>query len=79
MNKYGLNFISDENLFEHVKNTVKGYRFDIDLKKFNNNLIDPIKLTFDAGIYGKNIQEVVELEVIRQIDKSNTNLIGYFH
>jgi hypothetical protein len=58
---------------------VNGYRFDINLEKFNKNLIDPIKLTFDAGIYGKNIQEVVESEVIRQIDKSNTNLIGYFH
>ncbi|CAC9628887.1 type II site-specific deoxyribonuclease (Sau96I-li(EC:3.1.21.4) [uncultured Gammaproteobacteria bacterium] len=79
MGKYNLNFISDKNLFNHVKNTVNGYRFDINLEKFNKNLIDPIKLTFDAGIYGKNIQEVVESEVIRQIDKSNTNLIGYFH
>ncbi len=79
MEKYGLNFISDEDLFNHVKNTVNGYRFDIDLEKFNKNLIDPIKLTFDTGIYGKDIQNVVESEVIRQIDKSNTNLIGYFH
>ena len=79
MKKYNIGFISDENLFNHVKNTVTGYRFDIDLKKFNNNLIDPIKLTFDASIYGKSVHNVVESEVIRQIDKSNTNLIGYFH
>ncbi|MBT4176988.1 Eco47II family restriction endonuclease [Candidatus Woesearchaeota archaeon] len=79
LKKYELDFISDEDLFNHVKNTVNGYRFEIDLEKFNKNLIDPIKLTFDAGIYGKNIHDVVESEVIRQIDKSNTNLIGYFH
>lgn len=79
MKKYKLNFISDKDIFNHVKNTVSGYRFDINLIKFNKNLIDPIKLTFDSGIYGKNIEDVVESEVIRQIDKSNTNLIGYFH
>lgn len=79
MKKYDLGFISDNDFFNHVKNTVDGYRFDIDLIKFNKNLIDPIKLTFDSGIYGKDINAVVESEVIRQIDKSNTNLIGYFH
>lgn len=79
MGKYGLGFISDKDLFKHVKDTVEGYRFDIDLEKFNKNLVDPIKLTFDTGIYEKSIQDVVESEVIRQMDKSNTNLIGYFH
>ncbi|PHS42365.1 MAG: hypothetical protein COB07_01085 [Sulfurovum sp.] len=34
-NVYNLNFISDENLFSHVKETVEKYRFTIDLKKFN--------------------------------------------
>lgn len=72
MGKYGLGFISDKDLFKHVKDTVEGYRFDIDLEKFNKNLVDPIKLTFDTGIYEKSIQDVVESEVIRQMDKSNT-------
>jgi len=49
------------------------------LKKFNKNLIDPIKLTFDSKIYGKSLEETIELEIIRQMDKSNTNHIGYFH
>ena len=48
MKKYNLGFISDEDLFHHVKETVEKYRFKIDLKKFNKNLIDPIKLTFTA-------------------------------
>ena len=76
---YNLGFISDENLFNHVKETVEKYRFQIDLKKFNKNLIDPIKLTFDSKVYNKSIEETIEDEIIRQIDKSNTNHIGYFH
>lgn len=76
---YGLDFISNENLYAQVKETVLKYRFDIDLSKFNKNLIDPIKLTFDSKIYNKTIEETVEDEIIRQIDKSNTNEIWYFH
>jgi hypothetical protein len=79
MQHYNLGFISDEDLFFHVKETVEKYRFNIDLKKFNKNLIDPIKLTFDSRIYGKSLEETIELEIIRQMDKSNTNHIGYFH
>lgn len=79
MSKYGLNFISDTDFFNHVKETVKKYRFQIDLKKFNKNLIDPIKLTFDSTVYNKQINNVIENEIIRQMDKSNTNHIGYFH
>lgn len=79
MSKYGLNFISDTDFFNHVKDTVKKYRFQIDLRKFNKNLIDPIKLTFDSTVYNKQINNVVENEIIRQMDKSNTNHIGYFH
>jgi len=79
MRKYGLGFISDEDLFAHVHQTVEQYRFSIDLKRFNKNLIDPIKLTFDTRVYGKTFEEIIEAEIIRQVDKSNTNHIGYFH
>jgi len=79
MKKYNLGFISDEDLFNHVKETVEKYRFKIDLKKFNKNLIDPIKLTFDSKVYDKSIEDIIESEIIRQMDKSNTNHIGYFH
>jgi len=79
MHKYGLAFIGDKSLFLHVKETVEKYRFQIDLAKFNHNLIDPIKLTFDSKVYKKSLEETIESEIIRQIDKSNTNHIGYFH
>ena len=55
-NKYNLGFISDEQIYEHVKNTVERYSDVIDLNKFNSNLIDPIKLTFDAKVYGKSFE-----------------------
>ena len=78
MKNYNLNFIKDNDLFNHVKETIEKYRFKIDLKEFNKNLIDPIKLTFDSKVYGKSIEEIIDLETIRQMDKSNSNNIGYF-
>jgi hypothetical protein len=76
---YDLDFISNIDLFRHVQETVMKYRFKIDLAKFNHNLVDPVKLTFDAKVYHKTIGEVIEHEVVRQVDKSNTNHIGHFH
>ena len=35
----------NENLFNHVKETVLKYRFQINLKEFNKNIVDPIKLS----------------------------------
>lgn len=79
MRHYDLGFISDKDIYQHVKETVKAYRREITLTQFNENIIDPIKLTFDAKVYGKTIQQAVEDECFRQIDKSNSNRIGYFH
>lgn len=79
MKKYNLGFISDKDIFEHVKETVQRYSANINLKEFNKNIIDPIKLTFDAKVYGRTMEEVVASECMRQMDKSNNNHIGYFH
>jgi hypothetical protein len=79
MRNYNLGFISDNDIYQHVKATVESYRREIDLAQFNSNIIDPIKLTFDSKIYGKTMEETVADECFRQIDKSNTNKIGYFH
>ena len=76
---YNLGFISDSEIYEHIKKTVLQYKTVIDLEEFNKNLIDPIKLTFDAKVYGKTFEDIIESECIRQIDKANTNHIGYFH
>ena len=76
---YNLGFISNADIFEHVKLTVESYRREITLLQFNENIVDPIKLTFDSKVYGKTIQQAIEDECFRQIDKSNSNRIGYFH
>lgn len=78
MSKYNLSFISDENLLSHVKETIEKYSFSMDLKKFNSNIIDSIKLTFDTKVYGKTIEEIINTEILRQLDKSNSNVLGYF-
>ncbi|MCM1483688.1 MAG: Eco47II family restriction endonuclease [Muribaculaceae bacterium] len=79
MRQYHLGFISDAQIYRHVKSTVESYRRHITLAQFNKNIVDPIKLTFDAKVYGKTIEQAIEDECFRQIDKSNTNSIGYFH
>lgn len=79
MGNYQLSFITNENLYNHVFETVSRYSFEMDLKRFNKNLVDPIKFTFDAMVYHQTYQETLENEVLRQLDKSNSNLIGYFH
>ena len=45
MKKYNLGFLTDEEIYNHVKSTVLQYRRSINLKEFNKNIIDPIKLT----------------------------------
>ena len=79
MKKYNLGFISDKTIYEHVKEIVLRYSSSLNLKEFNKNIIDPIKLTFDSKVYGRSMEDVVASECIRQMDKSNNNHIGYFH
>ncbi len=79
MQDYNLGFITNDAIYEHVKGFVSQYRTAINLSSFNSNIIDPIKLTFDAKVYGRTFEEIIEAECIRQIDKTNSNTIGYFH
>ena len=82
MNSWKLKFVSRDELKEHVRKTISTYNKtlkSIDLKRFNKNIIDPIKLTFDSRVYRKSVEEIVDSEIYRQRDKTNTNAIGYFH
>lgn len=79
---WDLDFISEENFKEHVQNTVRHYGEKLkpyDLKRFNGNIVDPIKLIFDKTVYQYNWEEIIKNEIFRQRDKSNSNDIGYFH
>lgn len=81
MRDYNLGFISNEEIFSHVKETVSSYKknYNLDLAKFNSNIVDPIKLSFDSIVYKQSMEETIRSECIRQIDKANSNSIGYFH
>lgn len=79
MRDYHLGFISNQDIYSHVRQTVESYRREITLDQFNENIVDPIKLTFDSKVYGKTLRQTIEDECFRQIDKSNSNRIGYFH
>lgn len=77
-----LNFIDEKNFTEHVAATIEKYGEKLesfDIKRFNKNIIDPIKLIFDKTVYQSSWEEMVGNEIFRQRDKSNNNDIGYFH
>ena len=79
---YNLTFITEEDFEKHVTETIRSYNNtlkSINLKKFNSNIVDPIKLLFDKNLFRKSFDEIIEFEIQRQRDKSNTNAIGYFH
>ena len=77
-----LEFISNEDLHKHVANTINRYKNKLkpyDLKYFNRNIVDPVKLLFDKSVYNKTWDEIISNEIFRQKDKTDNNEIGYFH
>ena len=80
--EWNLDFITEEEFKNHVRATIMKYGEKLesyDLKRFNSNLIDPIKLIFDKSVYRASWGEIVNNEIFRQRDKSSNNDIGYFH
>ena len=77
-----LSFISEEDFTNHVKLTIEKYGEKLesfDIKRFNKNIVDPVKLIFDKTVYRATWDEIISNEIFRQRDKSNNNDIGYFH
>ncbi len=77
-----INFINEENFRKHVRETIEKYGERLkpfNLREFNKNVVDPIKMIFDKNIYGVSWEEMIKNEIFRQRDKSNNNAIGYFH
>jgi len=77
-----LSFISQQDFYLHIASTIQQYGEKLepyDLKKFNKNTVDPIKLIFDKYVFGFTWEEIVKNEIFRQRDKANNNDIGYFH
>ncbi|MDR1821387.1 MAG: Eco47II family restriction endonuclease [Oscillospiraceae bacterium] len=79
---WDLMFISEHDFIKHVQLTIQQYGDKLaafDLRKFNSNIVDPIKLIFDKTVYRYSWDEIIKNEIFRQRDKSNNNDIGYFH
>ena len=79
---WNINFITKKDFKENIKNTILTFEKTLkskDLKKFNSNIIDPIKMVFNSKVYEKDFKEVIKEEIARQRDKTNSNAIGYFH
>lgn len=77
-----LDFISEEDFTEHVRMTIEKYGEKLtsyDLKRFNKNIVDPVKMLFDKIVYRTSWEEIIRSEIFRQRDKANNNSIGYFH
>ena len=47
-------------MYNHVFETANSYSFKMNLKEFNSNLIDPVKLTFDSIVYSQGIEKTIE-------------------
>lgn len=79
---YKIKFITEEDYKSVVKKVIETYHKSYLDKSFDNmtkNIIDPVKMYFDTIVYGQSVQNFIESERIRQIDKTNNNAIGYFH
>lgn len=79
---WNLDFITEEEFKNHVRATIMKYGEKLesyDLKRFNSNLIDPVKLIFDKSVYRASWEEIINNEIFRQRDKASNNDIGYFH
>ena len=79
---WDISFISEDEFTAHVRSTIQKYGTKLEsfnLRRFNGNLVDPIKLIFDKTVYRSTWEETISNEIFRQRDKSNNNDIGYFH
>lgn len=79
---WNLSFITEQDFKDHVRNTIQNYGEKLapyNLKRFNSNIVDPIKLIFDKTVYQYSWDEIIKNEIFRQRDKANNNDIGYFH
>lgn len=82
MNKKYVDFITDAHFIKCIENLHGSYlraKANISKKKFYSNKIDTIKLTFDSKFNNIEEESIIEIEILRQIDKSINNSIGTFH
>ena len=75
-----LNFISNKDLFRCVETVIsKAKLANAKSEKTYKNAIDPFSAVFDSTIHNISIEEWINLEKIRQKQKTLQNAIGDFH
>lgn len=77
-----VDFISNEHLLKCISNLYNSYlsaKREFTKEKFYNNKVDIFKLIFDTKFNDLSEEELIKLEMSRQIDKSVNNAIGTFH
>lgn len=68
-----LGFISEEDFMKHVGATIEKYGEKLesyDVKRFNKNIIDPIKLIFDKIVYQTPLYNFISKNSVSSIDVS---------
>ena len=77
-----LTWISNKNIKKVIFQLLTLYKESLQNFNWNSifrNVIDPVKMTFDQKFLGKEVKDLIETEVLRQLDKTRNNAIGYFH
>ncbi|WP_249041581.1 Eco47II family restriction endonuclease [Aequorivita lipolytica] len=77
-----VDFITDKHLLQCISKLYDSYlsaKKEFTKEKFYNNKVDIFKLTFDSKFNELSEEELIKLEMSRQIDKSVNNAIGTFH
>ena len=77
--KYGLGFISDQDLYNHVFETISRLKMSMDLTSFEKNIVDPIKMTIEIHAYQTSPQQAIDREIARQLGKTVEAAVGWFH
>lgn len=70
MNNRYVDFISDEHLTQCIANLHNSYlraKSKVSKKNFYKNKVDTIKLTFDAKFNNIDENELIQVEVLRQV------------
>lgn len=77
-----LSFITDAHLLGCIKelhNVYVSCQKQMTLNKFYKNKVDPIKFHFDMLFNKVSFESYIDMEIVRQNDKTISNAIGYFH
>lgn len=74
---WNLDFITEQDFTDHVKATIEKYGEKLesfDLKRFNKNIVDPIKLIFDKTVYHLTWNEIVSNRFLGREIKPTTTI-----